>query len=183
MVQSHTENEFCPSMGVFKSPVFNFSWKMEAPNICSVRQGESNFDRGSFSLTNLTTSLENLWALNAHSALVECSISEAELFTLWLWGEWDDEVSTWCRFQGALQLFLCVWGFRCYKRNWQELIYFFLYKCDKIMVENKTGLQGLTLFSQRLFIANVLIFLFVWFLTVSTVVYIRCFVKRKQKNL
>lgn len=37
---------------------------------------------------------------------------------------------------------------------------YFLYKCDKIMVENKTSLQGQVLFSQSLFISRFSVCLF-----------------------
>lgn len=125
-------------------------------------------------------SLKPMWKLikpsRQNSSL--CGFGEREVITKHLMPV--------ARHSAALFMLL---GFRCYKtrkKNWQELLYF-LYKCDKIMVENKTSLRGLALFSQSLFISRFwsdffffLSILFLWFLTVSTVVYIRGFVKRKN---
>lgn len=58
---------------------------------------------------------------------------------MWLWGGRRWSVSTWCRFQGALQLFLCFLGFRCYKRNLTGTPLFFCTNVTNFMAGNKTG--------------------------------------------
>lgn len=203
MVQSHTVTGVLSfSMGDFWSPsfkVFTGKWEQslklvskaaeDSPNICGVSWDESKLcgsvgwcPKSRVVLFSFTASLENVRKLNINlhfkrqnSSL--CGSGESEAIIKHLMPV--------ARRSAALFMLFWVSDVTKKKRkHWQELIYF-LYKCDKIMVENKTSLEGLVLFSQFIylkffFVLFVFSILFLWFLTVSTVVYIRSFVKRKK---
>lgn len=176
MVQSHVEKEFSTFQGSFyESQVLRFSlgnknWSLKllsqaaehSPNICGLNWDDSVEWYPESRVVFLMISP----AANQFSAL---------LVSVHFWE------NSWPCGSGESDAIMKHW------MPWRDHM-FFVQMRQKLRLKTTRKKQVSRLFSQNLFISSFVLlcffflFLFLWFLTVSTVVYIRCFVKRK-KNL
>lgn len=111
-----------------------------SPNICGVSWGESNFVARRddflkaglrFLMITLAAGLENpgKWNITLVSLRLRTSL-QRQNSSLCGFGESEVMIKHLMPVERRSAALFMLLGFRCYKKNWQELLYF-LYKCDK----------------------------------------------------